>query len=331
MTATRTAASSRLRHAAPALAVLILVAMGATLAKHGGTMLAAASGLGLGALALSLGLSLVYRAVNAAGWGLVLRSLGEPAGLVASARIWLAAEACRWLPGSLWSYGSRAVLASRRGLAGPTVAASLVLELAITVAAWVALAMIGGPELRLPPEVQRSLPEVSVPAILAVAALVGLGVAAVARSGWGRRRLAKPLAMLRQLRGCRPSLCGLAGSFAFYLLMGAFQGAALAPIVRSLPGGAACPFGSIVAANAIAWLVGFFALFAPGGLVVREACLAALLSPWLAPEHALAAALAWRLVQIVAEIACFLAVAAVKLPPSLATPARTPGGTVPAR
>ncbi len=306
----------RTRIAVIAVGLGIAAMMARGLATHGGTMVEAAGRMSLGALGVSLILSLAYRAINASGWGLVLGALGEPVEPVAGARIWLASEACRWLPGSVWAFGSRALLATRRGLHGPTVAASVVLELAITVASWAILAALGWilGDFRPPPAPQW-LVGLATPARLAVAAGVALaGLVVVFRCGPFRRKLRGLLDRLDALRASHLRPRRLIAPFAFFAAMAVFNGLALAPIVWSVPGGPTCPLVTILAANAAAWLAGFFAIFAPGGLVVREACLAALLAPWIGAETAIAVALAWRLVQVVAEIVGFALIATTGLP-----------------
>jgi uncharacterized membrane protein YbhN (UPF0104 family) len=74
--------------------------------------------------------------------------------------------------------------------------------------------------------------------------------------------------------------------------------------VRGTLGGSAFPIGQVIAINAVAWLVGFFAVFAPAGLGVREATFAILFSIWAPFDQGLLAAGVWRLVQIGAEIIC---------------------------
>jgi hypothetical protein len=98
--------------------------------------------------------------------------------------------------------------------------------------------------------------------------------------------------------------------------MSILNGLALAPIVRDLPGGVLCPMGAMIGANAVAWIVGFLTPVAPGGLVVREACLASLLAPWLGLENAVTAALAWRLIQIAVEVCTFAVVATLGIEPN---------------
>ena len=301
----------------PILVALIAAGMAASFARHGGPMLRAASGLSPGALALALLLSVIYRVVNAGGWGLILRALGEPVRAVPAARIWLASEACRWLPGSLWSFGSRAVLATRRGLAGPTVAASLALELAVTVVAWAVVAAIGGSRLRVPAGWIPGDPASAAAWASAGVVLACAGGAWALRSSRFRDKLDGLMLRFRDLRRAGVSWAGLFRSLLFYVAMAIVNGATLLVIVRSSPGGASCPASGVIAANAVAWLAGFFAIFAPGGLVVREASLAAMLAPWMAPEQAIVVALAWRLVQVAAEAACFGGVVAWGLPGSL--------------
>jgi uncharacterized membrane protein YbhN (UPF0104 family) len=118
-------------------------------------------------------------------------------------------------------------------------------------------------------------------------------------------------------------------SLLFYIAMGLLNGATLVVIVRSFPGGGDCPISAVIAANAVAWLVGFFALFAPGGLILREACLASLLAPWMTPGHAIAIALAWRLIQIIAEAGCFAIIVGTGLPDTMrVVPGHRPGRRV---
>lgn len=311
-------AASPWRKAAIMLAAgCIIAAMSACLVRHGGPMLRAAAMLAPESVLAALVLCLVHRLMNAGGWGIVLRALGEPVAAVPAARVWLASEACRWLPGSLWSFGSRAMLATRLGVPATTTAASLALELGVTVLATAAVAAAGAGSLPASAALQYST---AVPgpgvwltaavATLAAAALVG-GAAVLSGKG-GRIRGA-----LAGLAGRRVDGRLLAAAGVFYLAMVTFNGAILHVIVSGLPARGECPLPGVVSANAIAWLVGFFAIFAPGGLVVREAVLAGFLSAWMPGEQAIAVALAWRLVQIVSEIVAFVGIAATGLPQSL--------------
>ena len=57
-----------------------------------------------------------------------------------------------------------------------------------------------------------------------------------------------------------------------------------------------------IGANAVGWLVGFFAMVIPGGMGVRETATAFLLSPVMPWQEAALAAVLWRVLQIVAEL-----------------------------
>jgi len=60
----------------------------------------------------------------------------------------------------------------------------------------------------------------------------------------------------------------------------------------------------MVAATASAWIVGLLAFFSPGGLLVREAALAALLLPWISYEAGITLAVLSRIAQLLAEVVC---------------------------
>jgi uncharacterized membrane protein YbhN (UPF0104 family) len=61
-----------------------------------------------------------------------------------------------------------------------------------------------------------------------------------------------------------------------------------------------------IGANAAGWLAGFFAIGVPGGIGVREAGAALLLSPIMPWQEAALAAALWRVLQIVAELVSLL-------------------------
>jgi hypothetical protein len=285
---------------------LVVLCMAGALAAHRGAVREVLAALAAGPLALGLVLCLVYRVVNAYGWALVSRALGQPMKGTTGVRIWLMSEAFRWLPGSGWAYGSRAVLASRRGVPAATAAASVLLELLLTVAAWGLVAQVGWDAFRDP---ARRLAAVAPPAlvigcVVLMMAAVPAGWALASRSPGFAGRLGGLRGRFRALRQIRPDYRSLAVAFIFYVLMCFMNGFVFETVLLASPGGARCPLRAAIAANALAWLVGFFAFMAPGGLVVREGCLATLLAAWIPVEQAVVVALAWRSLQIAAEVLC---------------------------
>lgn len=295
----------------PAIVVMLILA--AVLFKQGDSMRRAIARVAIGHLALGLGLCLVYRVANAFGWSLVLRALGHPLRGTTAVRIWLTSEAFRWLPGGVWGFGSRAVLASRQGVPPAIATVSVLLELLLTVAAWGGIAALGWGGLRNP------LPQASA---LAPASIRGAGIAAsvvlatllgwvwASRSPRVLARLGTLRNQLRLLHRVRVNSFSVGIAWAYYLMMGLFNGIVFEIVLLSAPQGFHCPVAAAVTANALAWLVGFFAFMAPGGLVVREGCLCALLATWVPLEEVMVVALAWRSLQIVAEGLCVASIGA---------------------
>ncbi len=258
-------------------------------------------------LAVSLGLCLGYRVLNAYGWTLSVRALGQRIGGVVGIRIWMISESYRWIPGSVWGFGSRAVLAARYGVAPPIAAASVVLEVLLTVAGWILVALSGWFCLPGLLDVVRLNPTKTLVAggigMLAIAGLQ-LGWAWAVRGTESGASFDGFRGRARILKRVRPDVLGLTLALAFYTTMAILNGLVFVVVLAAMPGGVACPIPAAVAANSIAWLVGFFAVFAPSGLIVREGCLAALLTAWIPLPQAVMITLAWRSVQIISEICC---------------------------
>jgi hypothetical protein len=291
----------------------VALCMAGALVAHRGAAREVLARLAAGPLVLGLVLCLGYRVLNAYGWPLVSRALGQPMRGTTGVRIWLTSEAFRWLPGSGWGYGSRAVLASRQGVPAATAAASVLLELVLTVAAWVLVALLGWDAFH---GLTRRLAAAASPPAL----VVGFGVLTMAAVlvgwAWASRspRIAGRLGGLRDqfqaLRRIRPDYCSLSFVLLYYIFMCTLNGAVFELVLLATPEGARCPVTAAIAANALAWLAGFFAFMAPGGLVVREGCLATLLTAWIPMDQAVVVALAWRSLQIAAEVLCVACIGA---------------------
>ena len=261
-------------------------------------------------LLLALVLSMIHRVLNTLGWTLTIRAMGHPLSAREGVRIWLASEAFRWLPGSFWSYSSRGVLAARAGVPPAIAAASIAGELLSTVLAWSLVAALGllcwaGPIPPLVEEAKLSLAErpwisiLVIAVIVTILAFVGLQAA--------RRKFANLAASSDRLVHSRAGWKNLVGVLLFQVAMVLMSSLAFWLVLRSAPGGDRCPSGTVLATNAIAWLIGLFTLFAPGGLVVREATIGTLLAGTLSAELAITIALGWRAVQVAAELLCSLA------------------------
>ena len=106
------------------------------------------------------------------------------------------------------------------------------------------------------------------------------------------------------------------------LLGWALLGSSLVASLRAIDAGGLTPgiWAPAVAASALATVSGFLVAIFPGGLVIREAVLAAALGPIVGPEPAIVAALVLRLVWVVVEMLA-AGILAIRRPKPLRRPA----------
>ena len=200
-------------------------------------------------------------------WTQILRLLGVPARR-RWASIFVVAQFAKYVPGGVWQYVGRAALASDAGVSPSLTSISVTVEMgaALASAAILALLLLG-----------------SVGAAAAACILAG---AAITRPRWPRLRMF-----------VRAAAAGLVG----YVPAVALAGTSLWFVARALlpASGAGLPF--YIGAWAAAWFLGVIAIFAPGGLGVREAVLIALLRPHIGTADAAVVAAASRLVVTVVD------------------------------
>ena len=204
-------------------------------------------------------------------------------------RLYLRAQLGKYVPGAFWQYASRAALARFQGAPIRTTTLSLGVELLAGAATGLVVAIA------------------TASTLAAAAALVaGLAVAAFAAPR------AAPFARFvsRLLRGRGPSeveltRAGRATARAVVLCapLWILHGVSLWLLARALFAVPASDFGFYTGVFAIAWLAGLAAVFAPGGIGVREAVLSALLAPRLGTADAIALAASSRLLFVAVDLA----------------------------
>jgi len=177
---------------------------------------------------------------------------------------WLA----RYVPGKIWSYTVRALLAQRIGLTVRLAVGSSAAEYGITMVAAVLLA----------------LPLLDISAIsgtrLMIAVMITMSFAAVMASPLRRVALPTVLAVV--------SMAALGGVTAALMVGGGH--ADLADVPR------------VIAASTLAWLAGTLAIVTPAGIGVREIALVELLRGFATPSAAAGVALLARAVSLLADI-----------------------------
>ena len=221
-------------------------------------------------------------------WRRILAGWHQRLPFAAAARTWSLANLGRYVPGKVWSVAGLVVLAQRAGVSpGPAAASAFVIQ-AVTLGSGVAV-------------VAAAAPHSAPPLRLAAAALVA--VATIGALVW------RPTAAwLGRLVNAAPPLEPLALSavFASTLLTVVSwwtYGAAFWMLARGLVAGAALPLTGAVAAFTLGYILGLLALFAPGGVGVREVVLIGLLAPFLGAGGAVAVSVASRVLLTVLEAA----------------------------
>lgn len=198
-------------------------------------------------------------------WRAVVRSSGGHLGFGRAMHIWFVSNLGRYVPGKIWQIGAMGALAKRAGVA-PSVAigSSLVVNL-VNLLVGLGLALATGAEFAGSRDVAYAL---GVAMLLGLAALP-LGIPWLARVA-GRivgRSLdlptLTPWSLWRTALGCL--IAWLSYGLAFRWLVSGVLGSAPGPVT------------SYIAAFTGSYLLGYIALFSPGGVGVREASLSVML------------------------------------------------------
>ena len=206
-------------------------------------------------------------------WRGMLTAWGEGGrlGTWPATRIWFVSNLGRYLPGKVWQIATMGVMAQRRGVS-PVAAAgsSLVVNLANVASGFVVVLATGA-------TVFRSFAEAGPRAGIVLAALLAAGLlllpiaftwAAPLIGRLTRQRVVLPLLPARAVW-----LAAVGTAIAWVLYGVAFRWFSASLVHR-----AAGATSFYIASYTGSYLVGYLALFAPGGLVVREAMLVASLT-----------------------------------------------------
>jgi uncharacterized membrane protein YbhN (UPF0104 family) len=244
-----------------------------------------------GWLLLSFACLAVVAVLQIESWRRILAGWGQSLPFARGARIWFLANLGRYVPGKVWSVAGMVVLAREDGVQPWAAAASAVAVQALglgTAAAVVAATVPGATSgLRM--------------AVAAAASVATIGVLA-----WegGLRRLARLAGSATEwtalpLRTVLVSAVLTAASWVVYGVAFWLLGLGL-----GLPG--TLPVGTAIGVFALGYVLGLLALFAPGGIGVREALFFTLLTPFVGAGGAVALSVASRLQLTLTEAAAGL-------------------------
>lgn len=249
-------------------------------------------------LALSVGCAAAGWLVSSVVWASLFRAAGGRLGLREAANAWLGSNLGRYLPGKIWQVTGLAGYAQARGGSGAVVLATLLSFHAVFLAVGgaIALAILG------PAAFAGAGPWAFIAAALALGlALTPRVLAAAVRMG---QRLLRDPAAAAEITPDRTALLRTVGGATLVWLL---HGVGFWALLEGLVAERSIGLLQATAVFSASYVIGYLALIAPGGLIVREGAMASLLSATVAIPlgPAAALALAARLWATIGELAAF--------------------------
>ena len=250
-------------------------------------------------LTVSVAATLVTYVLQIESWRRVLAGWRQAIEFVPAARAWCLANLGRYVPGKVWSVAGLVVMARQRGVESWAAAASAVVIQAIGVGTSLAAIIMTLPG-RLP-GLFLGGGAVIVLALAGGAAIAGLTLFAL-HSHWAVGRIGRLVgergSVLRPLP-VRATVAAGVLTLASWMT----YGVAFWSLARGLGLGAALTPPTAIGVFALGYIAGLLALFAPGGVGVREAAFGLLLAPVMGPGSAVGLSVASRLLLTVMEVA----------------------------
>lgn len=194
-------------------------------------------------------------------WRRILEASGERLPLGDAARIWFVSNLGKYVPGKIWSIAAMTVMAKNSRVSPVIAAGSSVLTQLVSVAAGIGVVLVTGARSMIHPGIA-----------IAAAAVIVVGIAAVPSL---LPALARMIASLTGRPIVLPRISGRVVSLAAAgaVISWVAYGIAFQFFVRGILGSAAGATSSYIAVYAASYIIGFLALFAPGGAVVRESAM----------------------------------------------------------
>lgn len=248
-----------------------------------------------GPVALAVGIVLATYALLIESWRRVLGGWDQRISFPVATRIWALSNLGRYLPGKVWSVAGMAVLAQQAGVAPWAATGSAIILQALAIGTAAAL-------------VAATVPAAASGVSLAIAFLCAAGT--IIAVSWPplARRLFRLIPQLGAATAppLRPSAIAIGTTvtlvawIAYGLALQLWAQGTLAE------GAGRLELGAATGAFTASYVIGLLALFAPGGILVREGVMFALLQGTLGPGNALALAVGSRLLLTLTEIAAAL-------------------------
>jgi len=233
----------------------------------------------IGWLVASVAVVFLTYAIQIESWRRMLRGWDQRLPYTRAARAWTIANLGRYIPGKVWSVAGLVVLAERAGVRRSAAAVSAFAMQAVVLGTGVVLVAVATPH--------AASPLLLGGAVLAALALIGV-------LAW--RRTALWLGTLADATAPLPPLpvSAILAASALMLVSWATFGLAFWMLIRGLISTASVPISAAMGMFALGYVMGIVAVFAPGGMVVRDLALVGFLTPFVGSGGALALSLASR-------------------------------------
>ena len=235
-------------------------------------------------------------------WAESLRWWGARLAPFDALRVFLVANLARYVPGGIWQFAGLAALALEQGISPAAATGAVLVQQLVLLATGLVFALVFAPAFLSAQA--AALP----PLVAALAGAAGLGLLMIGFP-WLLPILKRRLEQMTKRTLPLPHASG--AGFAIFVLGSAVgwigYGASFWLFARALLGVSAPGIVAAGAAFIASYVVGIIAVFAPGGLVVREAALVAALSPRIGTPYALLLAVGSRLWLTVLELCATLA------------------------
>jgi glycosyltransferase 2 family protein len=227
-------------------------------------------------------------------WRRVVLSMGEKLPFWTAARIWFLASLGKYIPGKVWAVAGAAVLARQAGVdPSVAVAGALVMQALALGSGAVVVALTARDAFQT---VGSGMLPITAAVLLLCAAGIGLLGSQPLLNRLGRRLPAS----FPPLRAVQPGMLLLA--FTANLLAWAAYGLALVLLTRGVLPEVSLGLAQAIGVFTCSYLVGFIALFAPGGLGPRESVFLLLLAGDIGLKPAAGLAFASRLLLTGTEV-----------------------------
>lgn len=194
-------------------------------------------------------------------WRRVIVASGETLPFGDAARIWFVSNLGKYVPGKIWSIAAMTMMAKESKVSPVVAAGSSVMMQLVSIAAGIGVVLVTGAQAVDQPRIAIAAAVVIIAGLAAIPVILpAIGRAAAAVTGKNIVLPRMPASIVWM---------AIASSIISWIAYGiAFQ-----LFVRGILGNAAGATTSYIAVYAASYIIGFLALFAPGGAVVRESAM----------------------------------------------------------